>query len=88
MKAEENRIKKDQNVKAGLLERIAADSDCMYLSDLRSSFFKRSCRLAVAVIPAADYSIKVWQDAFYYITGNKENFKNPEEAKQKLLTYL
>jgi hypothetical protein len=88
MKSEEKGLKRDSKLKKGLLERIAAQTDCMYLSDLRNSHLKKSCRLAVAGIPAEDYPVKVWQDAAYYITGKEENFKNSEDAKQQLLKCL
>lgn len=88
MKTEKNSIEKDKNAKAGLLDRIAAESDCMYLSDLRSGISKRNCRLVISGIPAADYSRKVWKDAACYITGTEEDFKTAEEAKQWLLENL
>ncbi|MEY8354147.1 hypothetical protein AALB39_12400 [Lachnospiraceae bacterium 54-53] len=88
MKTGENRREKDRNVKDGLLDRIAAESGCMYLSDLRGRIFKGRCRFVVAEIPAADYPVNVWKDAVYYIIGSEEDFKTSEEAKQRLLEYL
>ncbi len=88
MKTEDNRIKKDKNAKAGLLDRIAADSGCMYLSDLRNCIYKRCCRFVIAEIPADDYPVKVWVEAIGYMTGTEEDFKTAEEAKQCLLEYF
>lgn len=88
MKTEESRIGKDKNAKAGLLDRIAAESGCMYLSDLRNCISKRCCRFVVSAIPASDYPVKVWEDAACYMTGSEEDFKTAEEAKQWLLKHL
>ena len=88
MKTGGNRERNDQNVKAGLLDRIAAESGCMYLSDLRSYVFKERCRFALAQIPAADYPVKVWEDAVCYMIGTAEVFRTAEEAKQRILEYL
>ncbi len=88
MKTGENRGENDQDRKAGLLDRIAAESGCMYLSDLRGGVFKERCRFAVAQIPAAEYPVKAWEDAVYYIVGTEEDFKTAEEAKQRILEHL
>ncbi|WP_124065248.1 hypothetical protein [Clostridium sp. E02] len=88
MKAGYSGREKDKNIREGLLDRIAIESGCMYLSDLRGSVGKIGCRFAVSEIPATDYSEKIWQDAFYYITGIEENFNTAEQAKQRLLEYL
>ncbi|ADL03259.1 hypothetical protein [Lacrimispora saccharolytica] len=88
MKTEENRIEMDKNAKTGLLDRIAADSGCMYLSDLRNCISKRCCCNVVAKIPATDYPLKVWEDAVCYMTGTEEDFKTAEAAKQRLLELL
>ncbi|MFR3729935.1 hypothetical protein [Lacrimispora sp.] len=88
MKTGENREKNDQEMKAGLLDRIAAESGCMYLSDLRGCVLKDRCRFAVTQIPAAEYPVKAWKDAVYYIVGTEENFKTAEEAKQRILEHL
>lgn len=88
MKAGNSRREKDKNNREGLLDRIAMESGCMYLSDLRGSVRKECCHFAVLEIPAADYPVKNWQDAFYYIVGIEENFNTAEQAKQRLLEYL
>ena len=88
MKTEENRIKKGKNAEVGLLDRIAAESGCMYLSDLRNCISKRCCSVVIAGISASDYPVKVWVDAACYMTGTEEDFKTAEEAKQWLLKHL
>ncbi|WP_313155964.1 hypothetical protein [Lacrimispora sp.] len=88
MKTEDNRIEKDKNARLGLLDRIAANSGCMYLSDLRNCISIRCCCFAIADIPAEDYPVKVWEDAVSYITGTEVDFKTAEEAKQRLLEYF
>ncbi|MDR2023267.1 MAG: hypothetical protein LBQ71_08485 [Hungatella sp.] len=88
MKTDDNRIEKGKNAGLGLLDRIAANSGCMYLSDLRNYISIRCCRFVVAEIPAEDYPVKVWGDALSYMTGTVEDFKTAEEAKQRLLEYF
>lgn len=88
MKAGYSRNEKDKNNREELLDRIATESGCMYLSDLRGSVGKVGCHFAVSEIPATDYSVKIWRDALYYIAGIDENFNTVEQAKQRLLEYL
>lgn len=88
MKTGKTRKETDLGMKQGLLDRIASEAGCMYLSDLRGSTAKGGFRFVVSDIPATDYSLEVWQDALYYITGIEENFNTAEEAKQRLLEYL
>ncbi|PJJ31006.1 hypothetical protein [Lacrimispora celerecrescens] len=88
MKTEDNWRERDKNARAGLLDRIAANSGCMYLSDLRNCIYKRCCRFVIAEIPADDYPVKVWEEAINYMTGTEEDFKTAEEAKQRLLEYF
>lgn len=88
MRTGNNREKKDRDDRAGLLERIAAESGCMYLSDLRGFIYRERFRIAVSHIPASDYSIEEWQDAACYMVGSKEEFKTAEEAKQRILASL
>ncbi|MDK2968242.1 hypothetical protein [Lacrimispora sp.] len=88
METGKTRKETDSGTREGLLERISSELGCMYLSDLRGATAKGKFRFIVSDIPAMDYSVKVWQDALYYITGIKENFSTAEQAKQRLLEYL
>jgi hypothetical protein len=88
MRTGNNRGKNDQDDIAGLLERIAAESGCMYLSDLRGFIYRERFRLAVTQIPASDYPVEEWQDAAYYMVGSDDKFKTAEEAKQRILACL
>ena len=88
METGKTRNETDTGTREGLLERIASELGCMYLSDLRGSTGKARFRIVVSDIPAIDYSVKVWQDALYYITAIEENFSTAEQAKQRLLEHL
>lgn len=88
MKTGENRLPGRRAVREELLDRIAAETGCMYLSDLRSCAFKKRCRLVISRIPANDYPVSVWAEAVDYMIGTGEVFKTPKEAKQRLLEYL
>ena len=88
MRTGNNREKNDRDDRAGLLEGIAAESGCMYLSDLRGFIYRERFRIAVTQIPASDYPVEEWQDAAYYMVGSEEKFKTAEEAKQRILGSL
>ncbi|WP_143321811.1 hypothetical protein [Clostridium sp. HBUAS56010] len=84
----EKKEKDGQTCETGLLERIAAESGCMYLSDLRKYVFTEEFLSSINQIQAGEYPVKIWRDAFYYITGNDEAFYSSEEAKQQILRYI
>lgn len=88
MKTGGKQTKEDLSAKMGLLDRIAFESGCMYVSDLRNCTITSHCRIAVTIIPASDYPVKVWEDAVYYMIGIEEKFETSEQAKTRLLEYL
>ncbi len=88
MKTGESRLSSSKGTGDGLLDRIAAETGCMYLSDLRGSAFRKRCRLVISRIPANDYPVSVWAEAMDYMIGREEDFKTASEAKQRLLEYL
>ena len=68
----------------GLLDILAAKSGCMYLSDLAVG--------KVLLLPhylreldADAFSLREWEDAVSYLTGEERSFETPEQAKQYLI---
>ena len=74
-----------ENVKAmGLLDILAAKSGCMYLSDLSKGKTLILPHVLMG-IKADDFSLWEWEDAVFYLTGEKLSFETPEQAKQYLI---
>ena len=61
---------------------------CQYLSDLRGTKRRFQCRAALDEIPAGEYTTETWNDAIYYITGEKTEYSTPKEAKKGLMIRL
>lgn len=74
--------------KSGLLEQIAEEVGCLYLSSLREVRLYPKIRKAVKRLEESEYSQHEWEDAVSYITGNSRKFSTSVEAKQALLQYL
>lgn len=70
-----------------LLENIADKAGCEYLSDLRYKASFGEIQRVLREIQPDLYSIKVWNDAVTYITGEKISFDSREEAVYYLKTY-
>ena len=71
-----------------LLEQLSARMGCQYLSDLRGTKRKVQCRAVLVEIPAEEYTTETWNDAIYYITGEKTKYSTPAEAKNELIMRL
>lgn len=74
-----------KNSFTGLLEYIAMQVGCMYISDLHMvslAVIKRT----LSPIPPHTYDLREWEDAVHYITGRAMHFESPERAKNYLLT--
>lgn len=71
-----------------LLEQLSARMGCQYLSDLRVTKRKFQCRTVLGEIPAEEYTTETWNDAIYYITGEKTKYTTPAEAKKGLIMRL
>ena len=80
--------KREENGRTDLLEKLSARMNCQYLSDLRGTRRKNQCRSVLAEIPASDYTVKTWNDAIYYITGEKTDYSIAEDAKNGLICRL
>lgn len=74
--------------KEGMLERLARENGCVYLSDLRSSIIMKRCMGNVKEIEIMEYSTETWRDAADYITGKRSENETAEEAKSRLLAFL
>lgn len=72
----------------GLLERLAEETGCIYMSDLRGTIMKDRCLTLLSKIETKEYSEVVWRDAANYMTGKKGCEDSAEEAKQRILRFL
>lgn len=73
-----------------LLDVIAKELRCEYLSDLRymKSFSRiRAARFIEEMIPATDASLNEWNDALSYLASAPAE-KTQDKARQRLLEYL
>ena len=69
----------------GLLETLAMKIGCSYLSELHTSYrFREICR-EIKKLDMEKFSMKEWNDAVDYITGEKVVFSSPEDAREYLL---
>lgn len=71
----------------GLLDRIAHQINCLYLSDLRNPAYMPSIRDAIIRIDASEYPLGEWNDAVQYITTGPTAFSTCDEARNYLLCY-
>ena len=71
-----------------LLDTLAQNIDCLYLSDLRSPLWAGDLERAVANVQAAAYSLLQWENAIDYITGGSVHFENQEQAQIYLCSFL
>ena len=69
----------------GLLDILAARSDCIYLSDLAGADGFALLPHHLLEIDAAAFSLQEWEDAVLYLTGREQSFATPEQAKQFLI---
>ena len=54
---------------AGLLSRLAEETGCNYLSDLRTASLRHELLQRIRLISAEEYSLKEWRDAAAYLIG-------------------
>ena len=79
---------KDKNERPEeLLEYLADNIGCMYLSDLHQPYFiKRINKFLIRINPMI-YSLYEWDDAVFYITGENRKFENQTEAADFLKNF-
>ena len=71
----------------GLLEYLAQEVDCMFLSDLHSEKFLAAVREKICTLDWKQFNLKEWNDAVVYITGTNRSFDTAEQAADYLLRY-
>lgn len=72
----------------GLLERLAEETGCIYMSDLRGALMREQCMTLLSKIETSEYSEEVWRDAANYMTGKGAGADSAEEAKQRILRFF
>ncbi|BDF57703.1 hypothetical protein CE91St36_05200 [Christensenellaceae bacterium] len=71
--------------KEDLLDMLAKQTDCTYLSELRNpEFYPLVANILEWVEPNA-YSLSEWEEAIVYITGEREDVKDAAQARNVLL---
>lgn len=71
-----------------LLDIIAAELKCNYISDLPITYHNKLTKQFVKNIPDDKYSLKKWNDAVNYLLNANFNFNTVAEAKNHLLNTL
>ena len=74
--------------KAGLLDMLAEQTGCEYLSVLRSPKVFPLLSNVLHGVDQEEYSLSEWQDAILYITGKVSASKNAAQAKEYLCAQL
>lgn len=72
----------------GLLESIQQVVGCMYMSDLHLAGNRSMVRYAVTTVAPDRYSVREWNDAVAYITGQSLSFENTTDAAKYLMNCL
>ena len=69
-----------------LIEQIAADLGCEYISDLHRPQLLIEIQRLIRSYDSQSYSLKEWKEAIVYITGSSCRMCDNEEIKQYLLS--
>ena len=72
----------------GLLETLADQTDCLYLSNLRVPGWYQPVGLALRSIDPSEFRMDEWNEAVLYITGRTEAFSAPDDARNYLLQFI
>ena len=73
-------MKETKDADCGLLEFLARETGCVYLSDLRQPARLAAVRKAVRGLSPGQFSLWEWNDAAAYITEKACDFKTVREA--------
>ena len=77
----------DASVGPGLLDLLAQNAGCDYLSDLHcNNKLLPDVQCAVRGIPPARYNLSEWTDAVRYLLGDCPDFETPQQAIDFLLS--
>ena len=71
-----------------LLDYLSAKAGCMYLSDLHRVNNFLAVHHALRELPPDTFSVKEWNDAVRYITGEQHDFFSSDEAENYLAEYV
>lgn len=71
-----------------LLPKLCLLAGCPYLSDLHNSYYSKNVLGALKVINTSMYSLKQWNDAYRYITGENDSIGTEKEIVRELIRYL
>ena len=72
----------------GLLETLAEQTDCLYLSNLRAPGWYRPVVLALRSIKPCEFQMAEWNEAVCYITGRNVAFSAQDDARNYLLQFI
>jgi hypothetical protein len=75
------------DAKPGLLELLANQIGCVYLSELRDPQNLNVVQYVLHKIEPSFYTLNEWVDAVYYLTGKTKEFFSQEDAKSYLLGF-
>ncbi len=73
--------------KLELLEQLAMDTGCSYLSDLHQPERQLGIRILAPHISTQAYTLQEWEDAVEYITGVRRRFHSVSQAQEFLSCY-
>lgn len=68
----------------GLLDILAAKNGCMYLSDLAGAGRSAILPHHLWELRPEEFSLREWEDAVQYLTGEKLTFSSQEQAREYL----
>ncbi|MDO4270889.1 MAG: hypothetical protein Q4C72_08215 [Eubacteriales bacterium] len=71
----------------GLLDRLAAETGCNYMSDLRSGAVLPRIGKTVCRIAPEEYELSEWLDAVQYICGKRPDTGSASEARAYLIRW-
>lgn len=71
-----------------LLDILAEKANCIYLSDLLQTEFKRRILFPLHEMEPYDFSLKDWNDAVKYLVQEDYNFETAEQAREFLINYV
>ncbi|MEA4893177.1 MAG: hypothetical protein VB085_11540 [Peptococcaceae bacterium] len=78
----------NKTANAGLLCRLADQSGCSYLSDLRTEIYRAEVRRQIRDIPANEYPLEEWREAAAYLVGEKNGCGRADKVKQAIIDTL
>lgn len=80
----------NETKKIGLLDRLAQEFDCEFLSDVKSMVLQRRAWAAQLLqkIGAEEYSVQEWNDTHHYLLGQSASYGDAAESRNALTEKL